>query len=270
MALDQTPTTSAPDSPTVSAIENEFASYRAISSAAVLSMILALASVFCYASLWFLVIAATAVVIGLVSLRNIRRLPEILTGAVFARIGIGLALLFGLTSVTRAVAQEFLVSYDAGRFARLYVDIIKDKPIGEAMWYQQPPAYRQTKSPDEIVEELKKAKGTSSMSDAFKEKSATLSQIKERLKGQGEEIRFARIETKVVDGLTTYANALVELDGPGSKDFPEKEQFALVEMVKGPHAGPYDWVVESIRFPYTPASAVATAKAADDGHGHGH
>ena len=270
MAIDPSPSTSAPESPPIAAIENEFATYRAISSSAVLSLVLGLASVFCYASLWFLALVAASVVAGLVSLRNIRRLPEILTGAVYARIGIGIALLFGLTAVTQKVVEEVVVNLDASRFAKLYVEVIKDKPVSLALWYQQAPAYRQTKSPDELVEELKKATSKTSP-DPFKDRAGSILQIKERLKGKGEEIRFARIETKVINGLTTYANALIELDGPGSKEFPEKEQFALLQMIKGPQAGQFDWQIEEIKFPYTPASAVATVKHADDdGHGHGH
>ncbi len=270
MAIDQTPSPTTPESP-VSAIENEFATYRAISSAAILSLVLGLASVFCYADLWFLVVVAASVIAGLVALRNVRRLPDVLTGAVFARIGMGIALLFGMTALTRVVAQEIIVNMDASWFAKHYVELLKDKDktVAEALWYQQPIAYRKSKSPDEIVEELKKAK-SSSGPDPFKERSASIVSIRERLKGQGESIRFVKIESKVTHGLDVYAHALLELDGPGSADFPEKEQFALLQIVKGPQAGPYDWVVETLQFPYTPSSTVATVKQADDGHGHSH
>ena len=269
MAIDQTPSSSAPESPTVSAIENEFAAYRAISSGAILSLVLGLVSVFCYASLWFLAVVAASVVFGLISLRSIRRLPDVLTGTVFARIGIGIALLFGLTAVTQQVAEDVMANLDASRFAKHYVEVIKNEPVSMALWYQQQPDYRQSKSPDEIVDELKKSKGKSA--DPYKDRAGALLQIKERLQGKGESIRFARIETKVVNGLTVYANALLDLDGPGSKEFPEKEQFALLQMIKGPKAGKFDWVIEEVKFPYTPASAIATVKHADDdGHGHGH
>jgi hypothetical protein len=67
--------------------------------------------------------------------------------------------------------------------------------------------------------------------------------------------------------LTTYANALIELDGPGSTEFPEKEQFALFLLVKGGDGD--DWVVKEVKFPYTPASVAAIVeKKEDDGHGH--
>ena len=266
MAIDQPPSTASPDPAAKPAIENEFPAYRAISSTAVLSLLFGLASVFCYTDLWFLAFVAAAIILGLVSIRKIRRLPDVLTGTAFARVGIGVALLFGLTAVTRVVSQELLVNVDAGAFAKRYVGVLKDEPVNVALWYQQSPAYRKTKHPDEIAQELKKAKNPTG-ADTYLEKSSAIQKIKDRLKGQGEEIHYSKIESKAIDGLTTYANALIELDGPGSKEFPEKEQFVLVEMVKGGDGD--DWVVKDVKFPYTPASVAATVvKKVDDGHGH--
>ncbi len=67
-----------------------------------------------------------------------------------------------------------------------------------------------------------------------------------------------------------FALALFEVHGPGSKEFPEKEQFALA-ILKGLREGKqYEWWVEDIRFPYKPRTYVAPTKAPDDGHGHAH
>jgi hypothetical protein len=268
VAIDQTSSTSSPDSVPMPAIENEFPTYRAISSMAILSLVLGIASVFCFASLWFLTLVAGSVLVGMVAIRKIRQLPEVLTGAAYARVGIGLGLLFGLCAVTQVVSQEVMINLDAGRFARFYIKVIKDEPVSMALWFQQRPEYRKTKSPDEIAEELRKTKNPMSP-DLFGEKTLAFMQIKDRLRQQGEEIRYVKIESKAVDGLTVHAFALFELAGPGSKEYPEK-QFGLVQMLKGPGAGPDDWTVQEVRFPYTPASAVATVQKADDGHGHGH
>jgi hypothetical protein len=146
--------------------------------------------------------------------------------------------------------------------------VIKSQPVDTSLWYEQNPEYRKTKTTDQIAEEIKQVK-TPATPDFYKDKTASVSMIKERLKGPNEAIHFARIESKAVDGLTIYANALIELDGPGTDEFP-KEQFALVEMTKNPGAGPNDWIVKDIRFPYKPASAVAVVEKKDDGHGHGH
>jgi hypothetical protein len=269
VAIDQTTSTGSAESPPTSAIENEFPTYRAISSLSILSLVLGIGSVFCFASPWFLLVVAGSVLAGWLAIRRIRRLPDILTGTAYARVGIGLGLLFGLTSFTFAILQEVTIGMESSKFAQSYVEVIRDKPMSLALWYQQRPDYRKTKTPDEISDELKNMKSPTSP-DPYGEKTADLQKMKNRLKGKDETIRVAKIESLAIVGLEVYANALIELDGPGSKDFPEKEQFALIQLFKGPDGGSGDWIVQEIKFPYTPASVVATAKAKDDGHGHGH
>ena len=159
MAIDQTPSPSAspPESSAIPAIDNEFPTYRAISSMAVLSLIFGLASVFCYAHLVFLLLSAGAVILGWVALRKIRQFPDVLTGAGLARVGIGIGLLFGLTSLTRVLTEEFTIKLDAGQFAKFYIGVIKDEDESIALWYQQSPAYRkEKKEPQLMVEEMKK------------------------------------------------------------------------------------------------------------------
>jgi hypothetical protein len=269
VAIDQTTSKSTTDSPPTSAIENEFPTYRAISSLSILSLVLGVGSVFCFASPWFLLVVAGSVLTGWLAIRKIRQLPDVLTGTAYARVGIGLGLLFGLTAITYSFVQDFTVGMDASQFAKHYVTVIRDKPMSWALWYQQRPDYRKTKTEEEIADELKKSKSPT-MPDPYGEKTADIQKMKNRLKGKDETIRFAKIESLAIQGLDVYANALIEFDGPGSKDFPEKEQFALVQLFKAPDGGKDDWVVQEIKFPYTPASVVATAKAKDDGHGHGH
>jgi hypothetical protein len=269
VAIDEKVSNKTADPADAAVIDNELPAYRAISPGAIVTLVLGIASVFCFTSLWFLVVVALAMVIGLLSIRKIRRLPDVLTGAVYARVGIALALVFGLSPVTNLVVSDFQMDRDASRFATHFTEVIKSQPVDTSLWFQQSPEYRKTKRPDEIAEEVKQVKSPASP-DMYKDKTASVSKIKERLRGPNEAIHFAKIESKAVDGLTIYANALIELDGPGTEEFP-KEQFALVELTKGPGSGPYDWVVKEIRFPYKPASAVAVVeKKGDDGHGHGH
>ena len=266
MAIDQTPSTSPPDSKGLPAIDNEFPTYRAISPTAVLSMVFGLGSVFCFADLWFLLMTAASVALGLHSLKKIRELPEVLTGANLARVGIGIALLFGLTSITRAVTENLTINIDAGRFARKYVEVLKNEPVSMALWYQQPPAYRnEKKNPDELVEELKKSKSQMG-GDAYSTAAKPIQDIKERLDGgKGGDMVYDQIETKAIDGLTTYANALIKLDLKPAPGHAETEQYALFRLTKGQD----DWVVKEVVFPYKPQSTVATVEhKADDGHGH--
>lgn len=270
MAIDPNPSPPSPAPTAAVAIDNEFPSYRAISPGAVLSLVLGLGSVFCFTSLWFLLVVAASIAIGLLAIRKIRRLPEVLTGANFARVGIAVSLFFGLSAATHALTSDLLVKLDAGKFARQYIEILKAQPTNVALFYEQPADYRKNKKPDEVAEEFKKNKNPAT-ANMYDEKVALIARIKERLKGQGEQVRYGGIESLAVDGLTLYANALIEFDGPGGKENPEKEQFALVELVKVSSAGPNDWMVKEVHFPYTPASKVATVqKGHDDGHGHSH
>ena len=250
-------------------IENEIPAYRAISARAVSSLVLGLCSVFCFTSLWFLLVVAASVVFGWVALRAIRRLPDILTGSSLAKAGIGLGLVFGISATAQVFVQDIMLSYEASEFAKMYVDVLKTHPIADAIWYLQPPDYRKDRTPDQLVEELKKAKSPST-GDTYGTLTAEIRAIKDRIKEPNQEIHYSRLETKLADGLTSYANALVDLDGPATKDFPDTEQFALIEMVKGPNAGRNDWKVRSIKFPYKPASMALMTEKKDDGHGHSH
>lgn len=266
MAIDQNHPNPSPELAAKPAIDNEFPTYRAISSTAVLSLIFGLASVFCYASLWFLCLVAAAVALGLYSLRKISQLPEVLTGAGLARVGIGIGLLFGLTSVTRAVTEEFTVNYDASKFAREYIKVLKEQPVSMSLYYQQSAEYRKANSPDEMVDQMKKNRSQLG-GDAYQQAAKPVLDIKERLDGgKGGDLVFDQIESKAIDGLTVYANALARLDLKGSKEHPEKEAFALIRMVKASD----EWLVKEITFPYTPRSVVAAAEQKGDEHGHAH
>ena len=253
------------DTRTASVIDNEFPAYRAISARAVVSVILGLASVFCFTSLWFLLLAAISVGFGWAALRAIKRVPDILTGSGLAKTGIGLALVFGLTALTRSVVEDVMLTYDAGRFSKGYVEILKSEPIAKAIWYKQSVAYRKEKTPDQLIEELKGSKSPGG-GDHYSEEIAPIVAIKELLKKPKSAIHHTSIESKLVDGLTHYANALVDIDTP------DGEQFALLQMVKDPGSSFGDWRVREITFPYKPASTgvLQEKKADDDGHGHSH
>jgi hypothetical protein len=268
VAIDQPPISSPLESSALPAIENEFPTYRAISSTAVLSLICGVASVFCYADLWFLLLVAASVLLGLYSIKKIRKFPDVLTGAGLARVGIGIGLLFGLTAVTRLVAEDITVKLDAGQFAKFYMGVIKDEPVSVALWFQQSPAYRKEKSPDDLVDELKKTKNPSAP-NPYDENSQPILKIQERIAGGKGELHYSQIESKYVDGLTLYANALLEVHGPATKDSPE-EEYALVQMMKASDGGRRDWVVKAVMFPYTPKSMVAAAERKHDDDGHGH
>lgn len=255
--------------PEGSVIENEIPAYRAISAAAVTSLVLGCCAVFCFTSLWFLVVVAVAVLFGVQAIRSIKRLPDVLTGTKIAQTGIGLALAFGLSATAQVLAEDWMLDREASAFTRMYLDVLKNKPLATAVWYTQAPDFRKTKTPDEVVEELKKAKNPTNQS-VFDEQTDEIQAIKRRLAAPQQEIHFRRIETKLVDGLTHYANALVDVDGPATAEFPEAEQFALVQLIKPPGGGSGDWRIREINYPYKPATAGLHKEQKDDGHGHSH
>ncbi len=98
----------------------------------------------------------------------------------------------------------------------------------------------------------------------------TLKNLKTRLDHSGQEIRFTRIENQDGEGIVAVATALLEVDGPPTKAFPEREQFALLTLKSDTRKSKYVWWVDEVRFPYEPRSYVPTPKPVDDGHGHGH
>ncbi len=115
------------------------------------------------------------------------------------------------------------------------------------------------------MDELKKTKSQLG-GDQYQSVAKPIQDLKERFEdGKGGDIAYDRIESKAIDGLTIYANALLKLDLKGTKEHPETELYALLRLVKGSD----DWIVKEVMFPYTPKSAIATVEhKADDGHGH--
>lgn len=75
--------------------------YRAISSSAVSCLALGVLSVLALLSWWMLLLPATAVVLGLFALRQIRRRGDELTGTPLAKVGLALALAFGVCGTGR-------------------------------------------------------------------------------------------------------------------------------------------------------------------------
>lgn len=257
--------------PATPVIENEILTYRAISARAVASVVLGLASVFCYTSLYFLLVAGAAILFGVAAHRAIRRVPDVLTGTALANAGIGLALLFGGTAIALVVVTDFRLTREATAFGQNYARVLKEGTVAEALWYKQTADYRKEKAPDDVVADMRKQKNSPTGQNVFEAETAEIVAIKQRLAGPNQAIHFGRIETKLVDGLTHYANALLDLDGPADKDRPA-EEFALIELIKRPGDGSGDWQVRSVRYPYKPASSEVQkeAKASDDGHGHSH
>ena len=128
--------------PASTAIENEIPTYRAIRPMAVVSLVLGLLALLCFVDPGFLVVAAAAVVAGVLADRKIRRMPEALTGRRLAQAGVALGLTFGLASVTIATVQGYLLKADAVRFGRQYAETLERASVSECVWYRLNPSFR--------------------------------------------------------------------------------------------------------------------------------
>ncbi|WP_406700380.1 DUF4190 domain-containing protein [Singulisphaera sp. Ch08] len=267
MALDQDQKPSASISAPTSGIDNEIAAYRAISPAAILSLLCGVVAVLSFTSWFFLVFTIAAIALGLSAERRIRRDPEIWTGRKMAQAGIALGLIFGLAAVTSTLVQDFLRSRAAGQFASQYADILRKGKIEDAAYYTVSPLAREGKKPGEVFKELT-AQAQPGMPN---EQLTTLQGIHDRLtSGPGESIAFERIEAHGLEGMNAYASVLYLLKGPGTQKYPEKEQFALIFMKGATIKGKTQWWIENSKFPYEPASYVHKEKAGESGHGHAH
>jgi hypothetical protein len=253
------------ESDAVSAIENEIPTYRAISPQAVFSLILGILAVFSFSHWVFLTCAAAAIVLGIVADRRILRYSDVLTGRGIAQAGIALGLVFGLSAITIAVVQDWILVREASRFARSYEGVLAKGTFEDAVWYAQSPLYRVQKTPQEVVTELKKSRPASGMFDL---EQAALTKLRERL-GEGADIHFLEIEQRGKENMNVFAAALFEVHPQGSKPLPAGEQYAMVLMKGMPKNRRWEWWVDQVAYPYKPDSYKPEVKPVDDGHGHG-
>ncbi len=257
-----------------SVIENELPAYRAISNLAIFSVVCGALAIFCWAHPLFYIASALAVVLGFLAHRSIKQFPDMLTGQGIASAGIALGLIFGLGSVTYATVQTYVRTTLAQRFAKHYAEVVQTGSLPEIIRLHLHPEARNDKSGEDMVKQMETADAKEKM--MMEQKYGPLLTLRKRMQSSKEEhMEFVRIEAVGEDDshgadIPIYGLALFEVHGPGSKEFPDKEQYALA-VLKGRYKNKqYDWWVDDIRFPYKPQSYVAPAKAVDDGHGHAH
>jgi hypothetical protein len=251
---------------TAPAIENEIPAYRAISPRAVAALILGVLSVLAFADWRFLVLSALAVVLGWTADRNIQRWPDVLTGRRLAQAGVGLGLIFGLTSVSIATVQGMIRKNQAQAHAKEYLDHVKKDTIEQLMWLNQPPTARANSTPEAIAERLRK---NDESKQRFEMEFAGVRALQAAVHEPGAEIHYEGIETHGEDGLSPFAGALFEIHNDQAKKAENKERhaFVLMKAAKNPK-NQYEWYVESVQFPYKKKSFALPDKPVDDGHGH--
>ena len=249
-----------------SVIENEIPAYRAISPGAVVSLVFGVLAVLSYASVGFLAFAAVAVVLGFLADRKIARMPDVLTGRSLAQAGVGLGLAFGLTSLTITTVQSFIRESEAKKFAKVYEEVLLKGSVQDVFFYGQKPALRKTTTAEKLYKDMTSKGGDPRMMDM---QTTSIRDAKAAVGTPGAEAHFEKIERTEDDGNTLVAAALYAIHNDKAPPPAQKEQFALAILKGQKNGGKYEWWVEELRFPYTPASYVAAPKPVDDGHGHG-
>ncbi len=142
---------------TISPIENEIPTYRAISPMAIFSFMMGLLSLVTFASSYFLIAGVVAILAGVIAQRRIRRMPDALTGRGLAQAGIAMALVFCLSAVTFTYVKALKVQTDAARFAQTYVNVLSQKNLPDAYWYKLLPSQRMGKSPKKALDDFRES-----------------------------------------------------------------------------------------------------------------
>jgi hypothetical protein len=251
-----------------SAIENEIPTYRAISKYAVFSLLFGIIASFSFASLYFLVFAVAAVILGILAHLGIKQFPDMLTGRGLANAGIAFGLVFGLVVTTYTGVTSFILTREAQKFGEVYAKVLTDGGMGDILWYGIYPESRKDVTPADALKEYEQAKPKEKM---FKDqKIAPLNSLKKRLAAEsGTHLHFVDIEQQGVDEsggtIVYFATALYEVEGAGEKG---AKQYALAIFKGVPKGRHYDWWVDDVRFPYEQKTFAAPEKPVDDGHGH--
>ena len=233
----------------VPVIENELPAYRAMSRAAIAALVFGAASILTFLWPYFAAFGALALVCGLVAQRNIRRLPDILTGTRMANAGTALGLLFTLSALTIIGVQYWIMDHEAGKFAREYVEALRSGSIDQAIYFENNPVYREGKAVEEIAKEYREGMTKGGM---FEMQTQGVHDIQKRLSsGPGQTVELGDRISHDFEGMDAYATYLIVLQGPKSKEFPEETQYAAVTLLGTPKGRTYGWQVKNVRFPAT-------------------
>ncbi len=142
--------------------------YSRISAAAIIALLLGIASLTAFIGPAFLFFPVAAVGIGLLALASIHRSDGALTGAGLARRGMFLAVALAVAALVRTGVRDYLVQKQAGEAALQWVQLLADHHIEEAReWLTSdganqlaPPTMGETAQPQQeresiIVERLR-------------------------------------------------------------------------------------------------------------------
>jgi hypothetical protein len=131
-------------SPSLStAAEGDIVGYSAISPAAIVALVLGLASFFAIGNLLWLILPALAIVAALMALAQIARSDGSISGRWAAVAGLSLALLFASTSIARSVSRAMHLRSSARTLADEWLELVRRGQLEQAHQWHLPAEERQ-------------------------------------------------------------------------------------------------------------------------------
>lgn len=227
-------------------VDGEYVSYRAIHPLAVICLVFGILSVLCLLDLGqFWLLPALAFVTGLYALRQVQRMPDVLTGEKVAKTGLAIAGCFFLISGTIASTHYLINWVRAGQFGTMYAAILQDGSLEEMTWYELSPQGRATTKPNDYMMDMV---NSAPSADILGPKLDPFRTLRARRATKGQTVTFTGVKQLETDKLDTIAMLAFEVAGPTSENFPEPKQEALVVVRGNDASGVFDWTVESMKF----------------------
>ena len=231
--------------------ENELPAYRAVSRLAIISLVFGarlnsrvLSGYFCPDS------GVSPSPLGLMALRNIRNLPDVLTGTRMTDAGIALGLLFSLSALTITVAQSWIVDHEATKFARTYVEALRSGSLDNVLFLEIHPESRKTKTQAELLAEFKQGMRGPGMFEM--QTQAPRDMIKRLASAPEQTVHLGKIIDHATIGMDAYVEFLLIFKGPKSQEFPEETQYGLVRFQGIPEGKTFGWKALLTKFPQPP------------------
>ena len=232
-------------------IDNQVAAYHAVSAAAIASLVFGIGAILSFVSIYFTFLGALAIAFGVIAQRNIRRLPDALTGTKMANAGTALGLLFSLSSLTIIGVQYGIIDYEAKRFAREYVAALRKGSLDEVLYWENHPDLRKGKSVEEMAKQYRESAREGR--DMFQMQTQPVRDLLARLASTpGQTVELGPQLGHGFLGMEAYVQYLLILKGPKSAPFPEETQYASLGLQGVPMGRTYGWKVLNLKFPAEP------------------
>lgn len=247
MAIDPTISVRPTELDSHPANENELPAYRAVSRLAIASLVFGIASILSFTSGYFAILGALAFVFGLLAQREIRKFPDVLTGARMANAGTALGLLFSLSALTITAAQSWIIDREATKFARTYVEALRSGSIDNVVYLEMHPESRKTKSLSDLVAEFRQGMRSPGM---FEMQTQAQREMLQRLASTpGQTVELGKIIDHANLGMDAYVEFLLIFRGPKSQEFSEEIQYGIVRFQGIPERRGFGWKAASAKFP---------------------